>query len=259
MGKLKQLGVKRLMNNEVKKINSKNDKATEIVMGNGEVFSADQIISTCGVVETEELLNLKDSIKTGTEEGKFSIIETISVFEGKPQDYGWDETVIFFNENEHFRYEQPEGSIDLASGVICLPENYQDPANNSLDEARLRITNPANFMLWDKLDEASYLKEKEDCESKMLERALSYLPNGKNQKNHFTDSILLKDTFTPRTIKKYTSHSNGALYGSPVKSRTGSTQLENLYLAGTDQGYIGIVGAMLGGIAVANNRILRSN
>jgi phytoene dehydrogenase-like protein len=257
--KLKQLGVTRLMNNEVKKINSQNDKATEIVMSSGEVFSADQIISTCGVVETEELLNLKDSTKTGTEEGKFSIIETISVFEGKPQDYGWDETVIFFNENEHFRYGQPDGSIDLTSGVICLPENYQDPANNSLDEARLRITNPANFKLWDKLDETSYLTEKENCETKMLERALSYLPNGKNQKNHFTNSILLKDTFTPRTIKKYTSHTNGALYGSPVKSRTGSTQLENLYLAGTDQGYIGIVGAMLGGIAVANNRILRPN
>ena len=30
------------------------------------------------------------------------------------------------------------------------------------------------------------------------------------------------------------------------------------FLAGTDQGYIGIVGAMLGGIAIANNRILRS-
>ena len=67
-----------------------------------------------------------------------------------------------------------------------------------------------------------------------------------------------KKYYAPRTIKKYTNHANGALYGSPVKSRSGSSQIKNLYLAGTDQGYIGIVGAMLGGIAVANNRILRS-
>ncbi|MEJ6621970.1 MAG: hypothetical protein QNL93_08495 [Opitutae bacterium] len=91
----------------------------------------------------------------------------------------------------------------------------------------------------------------------MLDKALSYLPNGSNQKDAFLDATVLNDTFTPRTIKKYTNHANGALYGSPRKSRTGSTNLKNLYLAGTDQGYIGIVGAMLGGIAVANNRILR--
>jgi len=52
---------------------------------------------------------------------------------------------------------------------------------------------------------------------------------------------------------------NGTLYGSPTKRRDGSTKFKNLYLAGTDQGYVGIVGAMLGGIAVANNQILRAS
>jgi phytoene dehydrogenase-like protein len=91
----------------------------------------------------------------------------------------------------------------------------------------------------------------------MLDKALSYLPDGISKKDVFVEATVLNDTFTPRTIKKYTNHTNGALYGSPQKSRTGSTPFKNLYLAGTDQGYIGIVGAMLGGIAVANNRILR--
>jgi len=68
----------------------------------------------------------------------------------------------------------------------------------------------------------------------------------------------LLDTFTPKTVKRFTSHINGTLYGSPTKRRDGSTKYKNLYLAGTDQGYVGIVGAMLGGIAVANNQILRS-
>jgi phytoene dehydrogenase-like protein len=68
---------------------------------------------------------------------------------------------------------------------------------------------------------------------------------------------LLLDTFTPTTIKHFTSHINGTLYGSPTKTRDGSTRFNNLFLAGTDQGYVGIVGAMLGGIAVANNQILR--
>lgn len=255
--KIDELGVTRLMNSGVQKINSNHELATEIVMESGEIFTADQIISTCGVVETEELFNSKELNYTQTEVGKFSVIETISVFDGKPSDFGWDETIVFFNDSEKFRYEQPEGSIDLSSGVICLPENYQDPQNVDIEEARLRITNPANFSKWTSFKDVEYEQEKEKCESQMRDKALSYLPNGNIQKNDFLSATLMTDTFTPRTIKKYTHHANGALYGSPKKSRTGSTSLKNLYLAGTDQGYIGIVGAMLGGIAVANNRILR--
>jgi phytoene dehydrogenase-like protein len=93
----------------------------------------------------------------------------------------------------------------------------------------------------------------------MLEHALTYLAQGTSQKKEFEKATILKDTFTPRTIKKYTHHTNGTLYGSPVKNRKGSTPFKNLFISGTDQGYIGIVGAMLGGIAVANNQILSGN
>ena len=255
--KIEELGVKRLMNSGVQKINSVHGVATEIILESEEIFTADQIISTCGVVETEELFNSSKLNSTQSEEGKFSVIETISVFAGEPSNFGWNETIVFYNDSEKFRYEQPKGSIDLSSGVICLPENYQDPENEGIKEARLRITNPANFSKWTSFNHEEYKREKEQCASQMRDKAFSYLPNGGVQKNDFLSATLMTDTFTPRTIKKYTHHANGALYGSPQKSRTGTTPLKNLFLAGTDQGYIGIVGAMLGGIAVANNRILR--
>jgi phytoene dehydrogenase-like protein len=65
------------------------------------------------------------------------------------------------------------------------------------------------------------------------------------------------DMFTPRTITKFTGHLNGAIYGAPVKNRQGRTALSNLYLCGTDQGFLGIVGAMLSGISMANYHILQ--
>ena len=83
------------------------------------------------------------------------------------------------------------------------------------------------------------------------------MPNGQLQLAGFQQDIQFTDTFTPRTIKKFTNHENGALYGSPTKKRSGMTNYKNLFIAGTDQGYVGIVGAMLGGIAVANNQILK--
>jgi phytoene dehydrogenase-like protein len=62
--------------------------------------------------------------------------------------------------------------------------------------------------------------------------------------------------FTPRTVRHFTGHLDGAIYGSPRKIRDGRTSLANLYLCGTDQGFLGITGAMLSGITMANVHVL---
>jgi hypothetical protein len=49
----------------------------------------------------------------------------------------------------------------------------------------------------------------------------------------------------------------GAIYGSAKKYRTGVTPVSNLFICGTDQGFLGIVGSMLSGIAMANAHALR--
>jgi phytoene dehydrogenase-like protein len=107
------------------------------------------------------------------------------------------------------------------------------------------------------LSKKEYKNEKEKYEDLIFQNGLRYLSNVQESMDEMASRVLLRDTFTPKTIKRFTNHENGTLYGSPTKSRNGSTKLKNLFLAGTDQGYIGIVGAMLGGIAVANNQILR--
>jgi len=129
---------------------------------------------------------------------------------------------------------------------------------SEISDFKLRITHPANFSKWDSLSKDEYQEQKSAFESILLENGLKYLNNVKVNKESLSERILMTDTFTPKTIKRFTSHENGTLYGSPSKKRDGSTRFKNLFLAGTDQGYIGIVGAMLGGIAIANNRILRS-
>lgn len=137
-----------------------------------------------------------------------------------------------------------------------MPENYQSPTEAK--DFKLRITHPANFYKWDALSKEEYQKQKSFYESLLLENGLQYLNASKVNKESLSNRILLTDTFSPKTIKRFTSHENGTIYGSPTKARDGSTKFGNLFLAGTDQGYVGIVGAMLGGIAIANNRILRS-
>ena len=254
--KLKELGVDRRMNSAVRSIRTKGNKAKEIILESGETIKVEQIISTCGIRETESLLQENCIEPDEAQTGQFSIIESIRVFKGHPKDLSWDETVVFFNRSNRFVYDCPKGLVDLESGVICLPDNYG--TSHQVEESKLRVTHPANFHKWSELSEAQYLKEKNYWEKTMLDNALSYLPDGLEQRDQLRQRTELLDTFTPTTIKRFTSHINGTLYGSPTKKRDGSTKYKNLYLAGTDQGYVGIVGAMLGGIAVANNQILRA-
>ncbi len=254
--KLKELGVDRRMNCGVKSITTNDNQATEVILENGEVIHAQHIISTCGIRETEMLLNHSAIDSETAETGNFSIIESIRVIDGHPTDFGLSETTIFFNKTDRFTYDCPENFVDLHSGVICMPDNYGKPEPGR--ESKIRVTHPANYQKWSELSEDEYKDEKSDWEETILEQAMNFLPNGRAILPSLISQTFLTDTFTPKTIKRFTSHINGTLYGSPTKRRDGSTRYKNLYLAGTDQGYVGIVGAMLGGIAVANNKILRA-
>ena len=253
--RLKELGVERRMNTGVSKFHVRDDQITEIELESGEYVIADQIISTCGVIETESLFSSVYQSESQSKTGDFTIIESISVMQGKPKDLNWKETVVFFNDSAKFDYVCPKEPVDLRSGVICIPENYNSA--NAPTDFKLRITHPANFSFWSSLSNEEYKNEKEKYEDLIFQNGLRYLSNVQESMDEMASRVLLRDTFTPKTIKRFTNHENGTLYGSPTKSRNGSTKLKNLFLAGTDQGYIGIVGAMLGGIAVANNQILR--
>jgi len=64
------------------------------------------------------------------------------------------------------------------------------------------------------------------------------------------------DVFTPKTIRRFTGHDNGAVYGAPKKRYDGTTPLKNLFICGTDQGLVGIIGALISGITMANRHLL---
>jgi phytoene dehydrogenase-like protein len=44
----------------------------------------------------------------------------------------------------------------------------------------------------------------------------------------------------------------GTVYGAIDKTRDGRTPVKNLFIIGTDQCFLGIVGSMLSGISMAN-------
>ncbi len=74
----------------------------------------------------------------------------------------------------------------------------------------------------------------------------------------FRSCVIETDMFTPTTIRRFTGHENGAVYGTAKKRYDGRTHLDNLYICGTDQGLVGIVGAIISGISIANRYLLKT-
>lgn len=167
-----------------------------------------------------------------------------------------EDTIVFFNDSARFAYEQTAGPVDARSGVICLPNNFAYPDGADLPEGLFRCTCLANYDHWTGLPgEAAYQAEKQRWYGEIQRSALRFLPP-LPAPDALGRTTVATDMFTPRTITKFTGHLGGAIYGSPVKIRDGRTPLANVYLAGTDQGFLGIVGAMLSGISMANFHVL---
>ncbi len=179
--------------------------------------------------------------------GQLSFVESISILDTKPVDLGIDATIIFFNDAETFTYAKPDDPIDPRSGVICMPNNYE--RHEHIAEGMIRLTSLANYERWTDLPEVEYRAQKNRCYELAADHATRHIPE-------FRHLVVARDISTPRTIEHYTGHINGAVYGAPRKIRDGRTHLENLFICGTDQGFLGIIGAILSGITISNRHVL---
>ena len=245
----KELGGDLKLRHGVSEIKITNGKARGVVLDDGQVIETDNVLSSAGLVETNELCRNAGPSQSA-QAGELSFNEAIFVLDCQPSDLGHNETIIFYNESDEFVYAPPSEPCDVRSGIICSPNNFRYVGDAQLEDGFIRITALANPDYWMSLPDDEYYLAKDEWTEKMLDSALRYLPD-------FRDHIVDTDVFTPRTIKKFTGHHRGAVYGAPHKVLDGKTHVENLFLCGTDQGFLGIIGAMLSGITMANNHLLR--
>jgi len=248
IGKYEEHGGELRLKCGVEKLRVANGRVEAVVLDNGEELVADKVMSSAGYFETMRLLS--DYNPSAQEEnlGQISLNEFVMILDKEPAELGYDTTITFYNNADKFDYRKPAEPVDVSSGVICCPNNFQ--LYKPLPEGMIRITNMANYDLWSRLDEERYEAEKARWLEKSINEVIKIVPD-------FRDSIIYTDVFTPKTIHKFTGHINGAVYGAPNKTKMGTTHLENLFICGTDQGFLGIIGSMLSGISMANLHILQ--
>ncbi len=246
--KVREVGGTVRMKCGVKALRVEGGRVKFVELDNGETLTADVVLSSAGYVETMRLCSDCDPEKFSRLAGRMSFVEIISVLDKPMKALGHDTTIIFYNTGKEFHYEAPADLVDPRSGVICCSGNFL--YDKPLSQNMIRFTCLANFDRWAALDEPDYVQAKAEWLPRIHQEVLKFVPD-------FRDHIVFTDCFTPRTIKHWTGHANGAVYGMPNKFKTGRTHLDNLFLCGNDQGFLGIIGAMLSGISMANLHVLK--
>jgi phytoene dehydrogenase-like protein len=216
-----------------------NEKAEAIgVNAGGEEIFSSVIFSSMGYPET---VRLTKAMTDKPRVGRMTFLESIFVFDKKLHDP--QATIVFYNDSSRYAYRPATNFFDSGSAVVCFPDNYEYQKQEG--EGTVRVTYMANYHQWRELERSAYEQTKEA----VAQSALALL---KKLAPHFDGKLLFRDVFSPLTIERYTWHLNGTVYGSVDKTRDGRTSVKNLFIIGTDQGFLGIVGAMLSGISMAN-------
>ena len=248
--RFRELGGDLRLRSGVARIRIDGNHAIGVELENGTMLTAKRILSSAGVVETMRLCD-DNSVSEVYLAGEMSFVESISVLECQPKAFGFDKTIVFFNDSDQFHWSKPDNRLcDLRTGVICSPNNYAySSSDGELEAGFVRLTTIADHKRWSALSNEQYGSAKLRWYDESVAAAVRFMPD-------FRRHVIDTDIFTPKTIRRFTSHDNGAVYGAPQKQLDGTTRISNLFLCGTDQGFVGIVGAIVSGISMANQHCL---
>ena len=135
------------------------------------------MFSSAGFVETMRLSGQaaeREHVRDG-DVGRLSFLETISVLDRLPADLGHTAATSFFSTREPFRYRRPDELVDVCSGVVSAPANFERV--NPPKEGLLRLTVIANHDRWCALDEETYVREKEHQADAAIAAAATFFPD----------------------------------------------------------------------------------
>jgi len=258
--RFRKVGGELLMKNGVERIQLDSaGRASGVVLEDGTELQSQAVISSAGLVETMELCGSAAVAREvePADRGRVTFLESIAVLDCEPASLGYTAATSFFSTQSRFDYHPPSELCDYRSGLVSSPNNFA--AKTPMKDQLLRMTVLANGKAWEALAPDEYAAQKV-VEAENAEDALVAFTDGEalrgERRQSWKPNTIYRDVFTPTTIRRFTSHPGGVVYGSPHKRKQGQTSIEGLRLCGTDHGYLGIVGAMASGCIIANEQLL---
>ena len=253
--RLQEAGAELKLGCEVRKIQLDNSRQFQSVIDNyGQIYHASCCLSTIGAVETRQLLDGAGATVPATaplaaaRPGAMTFVEALFELDDAPAAYGLTDCMQFLGLERDFAFRPMTATASSDAMLVCAPDNYLGVSPTRM----LRLSAPIGDLSplhGDLAGEAMSPGLKSVLAQSLLARLGETCPR-------LAGHARFLDLYTPHTFRRFTGHANGAIYGSPDKFADGATGVRGLALAGTDQGLLGIVGALLSGVLAAN-RILK--
>ena len=244
LGRFRENGGDLFLANGISKINNGSEGVSSVIDDKGVEYTADAYISSIGAVETAAICSAPVPLLQAAQNGEMAFIEGKFELAKTPLDLGIDASVIFLNRADDFQYRPSPELFSTRSSLLCMPGNFSQ-CDDAFAANSIKISFIASPTLWFDLNDDSYIKAKDNAKEAMTVVLETLAPE-------IRPNIISCDLFTPKTIRRFTGHRNGVIYGSPTKFTDSRTGCPNLFLCGTDQGLYGIVGALISGNVLAN-------
>lgn len=242
LNKLHELNVTLLLGEKVLSI-TKNESGNELVVQTQkQTIHCSRVFSSAGVELTQSLIG-ENSLEIKNHQTKMAFCELFLIVEGDLKEAELP-SLGFYSNEEVGVYTSTNKVFDNTLAVYCFPSRFAGESSSPVSQIRMTVkTNAAEWFAFEKED---YKYKKVQLVQFLLDKLYFDFPILKKYK------IIFTDIFTPKTIHRYTGSPLGSIYGSQLKTKNGLTSMPGVYLIGADQGYPGIIGAMLSGVTMAN-------
>lgn len=219
-------------------------RATSLELADGNVITAERVLSSAGLVETGRLCGAEWG-RAGT----ISVYQWIGAYNRPLEAIGVRDTLHFVSRAPRFAWKIPGGRPFTDVLTYSAGDNYAFPTPG---KAHLKISCFSRADEWRELTDEQYEAQKRRYRDELLAISEEYYPGLRES------APVVEDTFTPLTVEHYTRHPGGTIYGGVEKTFDGRTPVANLFIIGNDQGGMGIIGSMTSGIVVTNLNLVLS-
>lgn len=261
-----------VINAEVDKVLIEKNKAKGVVMIDGKLIKATNVISGAGLITTYEKLIPSDlvekfKLKSQLEKVKPSVSHACLYIglEGEPAELGLPKTNLWIypeGENHDEIVARYLADIEQEFPVIYVSfPAAKDPdwTNRYPGKSTIDIITLLPYDIFTSWEDSKWMKRGEDYESfkekisqRLLEKLYEHLPQVKGKITHY-------ELGTPLSTKHFMNYSKGEIYGldhSPKRFRqkflVPRTPINNFYLTGQDIVTAGVGGALFSGLLTAS-------
>ncbi len=226
-------------------------------------FRAPVVVSDAGAWNTFTRLLPREAIPFRAElETPPDGLEAVELFLGlkrDPRELGFrGENYWIFSSFDHdqmfaSRDDLLDGRVPMA--YLSFPSLKDPRARNHTAE----IIAPLSYCTLEAFREEPWRRRGTDYESAKKRMTDALLEIVERQHPGFRDLVAFAELATPLTFEHFTGAPSGTIYGypaTPEKFRKAwlraKTPIPNLYLTGTDAAVLGVMGALMGGVATAS-------